>query len=613
MKESNVSIWFKNLAGINRFLLNLLLILTIFWVDRLTPPEFNMRLFYLLPLFIAVWYENNIIPGIFLSMLFTAAYYFDDLSRSSFYATGIFLFWELFAAFGFFFVFIFIVFRIKKDKEVLQQSESKFRSLFNNAEVGMFRARADGSEMIDCNDTYLRIFNYSREEIEGKPTVDFWADKDERDKLINMIKTAGYAKDYECNLMNKQGKLIRCIISLRLDRNSGIHEGSLVDITALKRAEDELRESQKKFKQLVWDMQVGVLLQGPKAEFLLSNPKALELLGLSEDQLLGKTSFDPDWNVTHADGSPFPGNTHPVPLAIATRHPVKGVVMGVYHHLKNDRVWLLVDAEPQLDGEGVVKQVVCTFVDITERISAESLIQKQNIQLQELNTTKNKFFSIIAHDLRSPFHGFLGLTQEIIRSSDSISVQDLKRIGNTMYQAADNLFRLLQNLLEWAQMQSGSMTVGMKDVLLTNMIAENVVEINARCLLKEISIINMVSEQFHAYADEKMVNSVLLNLLSNAVKFTKRKGTITVSTMAIEDQMIEVSIKDTGIGIPDSMLDKVFILGEKTSRKGTDGEMSSGLGLLLCKEFVEKNGGKIWLESEEGVGSNFHFTLKSRQ
>jgi two-component system, sensor histidine kinase and response regulator len=167
----------------------------------------------------------------------------------------------------------------------------------------------------------------------------------------------------------------------------------------------------------------------------------------------------------------------------------------------------------------------------------------------------------------------------------------------------------LQNLLEWAQLQSGSVNLELKNISLTNLITENVEQINERIKQKGISIINLVTDPIHAYADEKMINSVLLNLLSNAVKFTHRNGTITISTKKSEDQMIEVSIGDTGVGMPNYLVEKLFKIDEKTGRQGTDGELSSGLGLLLCKEFIEKNGGRIWVESEEGKGSTFSFTL----
>ena len=131
-------------------------------------------------------------------------------------------------------------------------------------------------------------------------------------------------------------------------------------------------------------MQVGVLLQGRRAEILLSNPKSLELLGIDEDQLLGKTSFDPDWNVIHEDGSPFPGTSHPVPQAIATRHSVLNVVMGVYRPITRDRIWLSVDAEPQLNDDGTVRQVVCSFINITMRKQSEAALRKSEERYRTL-------------------------------------------------------------------------------------------------------------------------------------------------------------------------------------------------------------------------------------
>jgi PAS domain S-box-containing protein len=149
-------------------------------------------------------------------------------------------------------------------------------------------------------------------------------------------------------------------------------------------AEAALRESEACFRTLIQDLQVGVLLQGPSAEILLSNRTALDLLGLSEDQLLGKTSFDPDWRVLHEDGTPFPGESHPVPQAIATRKPIRNVVMIVYRPSHNDYVWLLVNAEPQFADDGSVRQVICTFSDITEHRQVEEALRKSETRNRAL-------------------------------------------------------------------------------------------------------------------------------------------------------------------------------------------------------------------------------------
>jgi len=247
--------------------------------------------------------------------------------------------------------------------------------------------------------------------------------------------------------------------------------------------------------------------------------------------------------------------------------------------------------------------------DITERKQAELIIQQQNNQLHELNTSKDKFFSIIAHDLRAPFLGFLGLTQNFANNAAKISVQQLARFGSSMHQAANNLFNLLHNLLEWSQMQNGSISLLQKNISLSELINKNIEFIKAASEQKGISIINMVTEPLQVYADEKMLDSVLLNLLSNAVKFSYRNGTVAIGTKKKGDHMIEMYVRDKGVGIPKSDLDNLFKIDENVGRKGTEGELSTGLGLMLCKEFIEKNGGNIRVESEEGKGSTFSFTL----
>lgn len=180
--------------------------------------------------------------------------------------------------------------------------------------------------------------------------------------------------------------------------NAKFHKGQFSKVNS----ENEIPETKEidlKFKNMVDAMQVGVMLQNVHSEILLCNPKALELLGISEDQLLGKTSFDPDWNVIHEDGSPFPGHTHPVPQAIMTLQSVHNVVMGVFRPINNDRIWLRVDAELQLNSDETVRQVVCSFVDITKRKHAEDQllianneISKREIEIQKSYAILNSIF-----------------------------------------------------------------------------------------------------------------------------------------------------------------------------------------------------------------------------
>jgi signal transduction histidine kinase len=236
-------------------------------------------------------------------------------------------------------------------------------------------------------------------------------------------------------------------------------------------------------------------------------------------------------------------------------------------------------------------------------------ITKVNAELKKINSEKDKLFSIIAHDLRSPFMGFVGLTGIFAEGVSEFSQEELTEMGKEMNKSANSLYKLLQNLLDWSLMQQGKIDFIPVQINLHDTVSQNIGILMQRGEQKGIAIVNETFNEHKVYADEAMLNSVFRNLLSNALKFTQRGGTVTICSEEAENGMLKISVADSGIGMPDSLLDKLFKMEEKTGRKGTDGEASTGLGLLLCKEFVEKNGGTIWAESEEGKGSKFCFTL----
>jgi len=270
------------------------------------------------------------------------------------------------------------------------ESEEKYSVAFHTSPDAVNINSLEGV-YVDINEGFTQLTGYVRDDVIGvlSSQIKIWAIPEDRSILIRKLKECGAVENLESTFRCKNGALKVCLMSARIIKiKNEPHILSITrDITIRKLAEETLRHSEERFKSLVNDMQVGVLLQGPQAEILLSNPKALELLGLSEDQLLGKTSFDPDWNVIHEDGSPFPGSTHPVPQAIASRQAIHNVIMGVYRPLTGDRVWLLVDAEPQYHENNTVKQVVCTFIDINDRKEAERALQYERNLLSTLIDT----------------------------------------------------------------------------------------------------------------------------------------------------------------------------------------------------------------------------------
>ncbi len=192
--------------------------------------------------------------------------------------------------------------------------------------------------------------------------------------------------------------------------------------------------------------------------------------------------------------------------------------------------------------------------------------------------------------------------------SDDFSLAEFAENSKLLNESARNLYKLLENLLTWAQMQRDSITFIPKEFNVSDTIWENIEIINQRALQKGITIINEVPASERIYADEKMVDTIFRNLLSNAVKFTGRGGRIFIKSVLLDNDII-ITVEDTGIGIPENDIEKLFKIEEKVGTRGTEGESSTGLGLLLCKEFIERNGGKIWVESEIGKGTKFIFTL----
>jgi len=236
-------------------------------------------------------------------------------------------------------------------------------------------------------------------------------------------------------------------------------------------------------------------------------------------------------------------------------------------------------------------------------------LREQSKELRELIATKDKFFSIIAHDLRGPLGGFMSLTELMAEESEIFTPDQQKEMNIDLYHSARNIFNLLENLLEWSKMQQGQTLFQPQSVDLKKQMDVCLTPLKSAIQEKAIQIIVDISDYQYVFADTNMLQSVIRNLVSNAVKFTPRGGIVNVSAGLNENNTSVIVVKDTGIGMNNTLRANLFKLSSNVSRPGTEGEQSTGLGLLLCKEFVEKHNGEIWVESEEGKGSSFYFTL----
>ena len=228
-------------------------------------------------------------------------------------------------------------------------------------------------------------------------------------------------------------------------------------------------------------------------------------------------------------------------------------------------------------------------------------------RLEDLNQEKNKFFSIIAHDLKSPFTSLLGFTGILDNLSDNLPPEKVKEYASSIHKSATHVFKLLENLLEWARLQMDRVEQAPELIDLTEIAGRTLEVLGPVAADKGLEILEETNGA-QAFADPHMVDATIRNLVNNAIKFTPGGGKITIAAKS-NDKSVMVTITDTGVGMKPEVIDKLFLVSESVTTPGTGGEKGTGLGLILCKEMVERNGGEIWVESEVGKGSTFCFTL----
>ncbi len=514
----------------------------------------------------------------------------------------------------------------KQMEAALQASEERYRRIVETANEGIFSFGAD-AKLNFVNRQMANMLGYTIEEMIGQ-NVESFLPEDQLSEHYVQMKSRALGKDavYERCFKRKDGQRYWMLVSAKAIMDSaGNYAGSFAmftDINERKRAEAALYESELQYRLLFETAREGiVVIQKSKLSYF--NPMMLEITGYSYEELLNMNFFDfvyqkdRDLILTSHNKTITGGNTE-------QRHQ--------FRMLKKDNTLCWVEmgsVKFSWRGEAATLNFI---IDITEQKLAEIELLKLNEELrlskdvieenlsqknilvdklEKLNSEKDKFFSIIAHDLRSPFQGFIGLTEVMVEDINVLSKSELSDMSNELNRSANSLYKLLQNLLEWSQMQKGTISFAPKEWNLNEAVKHSYENMIQRAVQKGITLENKICSSIKVFADEKMLNTVVRNLLSNAVKFTKIEGKVSISAKEIDHNMIEVSVTDTGVGMSADDVKKLFKLDEKVRKPGTDGEPSTGLGLLLCKEFVEKHGGKIWVESNENIGSTFYFTVPS--
>jgi PAS domain S-box-containing protein len=492
-------------------------------------------------------------------------------------------------------------------KEQAETNAEKYTELYDFAPAGYFTLSKEG-DIIKLNLSGAKMLGQERSHLINKK-FRFFVSEDTRQFFNDFLRKVFESKTKESGeaALSTDGNLpMHIYITGIIAENGERCFMTVVDITERKKAEEVLRESDTQFRNLLEDI-LSVSVQGyaPDGTTQYWNQASERLYGYTAQEAIGNNLLDliipPDMrgNVEHAirqmaeTGQPIP----PAELSLMRKD---GSRISVF------------SSHAIVHVPGMPPELFCIDIDmtdITERKKAEAVIKLKNEELQRTNAEKDKFFSIIAHDLRSPFNGFLGLTEIMAEGLHCMTLEEIQKIAVTMKKSANNLYSLLGNLLEWSRMQRGLIPFEPKLFLLMPEITESMALVTEAADKKEIAISYDIPEDLTVFADGNMVEGIIRNLSSNAVKFTRKGGVVNVSAKTMPDNSVEISIKDTGIGMDKEMINNLFRIDIDTSRKGTEDESSTGLGLIICKDFIEKHGGKLRVESEEGKGSTFYFTI----
>ncbi len=478
----------------------------------------------------------------------------------------------------------------------LHKSEELYRNLIERTPDGVYKSTHEG-RFVEVNPAMVKMLGYNSKEelmaIDIKTQLYFEPTDRESLTLLERFEELGifrlkkkdgselWVEDHGWYIHDEKGEIL-------------FHEGILRDISERKHAEDALRASEERYRVFINATKDMVFLKDEKFQHLLVNDALATFFNRDMNQIIGQ----PDVGLMPENVAKHCRETDLKALASNKLVVSEEVIQDKIYETNKFRVPL---------GKG--RYGIGGYIrDVTEKRRSELQMIKQAEELKELNATKDKFFSIIAHDLKGPFNSILGFSDLLLENYRDLDGDTLEKSLQAIHGASNQAYALLENLLLWSRAQTGRVDYNPEVIYLQEKVLENIRLLKFQANKKNIQLTSNIPSNLKVLADRNMMGTIMRNLLTNAIKFTNRNGKIEVSAI-VKNQQVEISVADNGIGIPKENFDKIFCIDSKTSTPGTEKEKGSGLGLILCKEFAERNGGKIWVESELEKGSTFRFTI----
>ncbi len=484
----------------------------------------------------------------------------------------------------------------------LFESEARFRAIFenNSAAIGVYEF---DTTITMVNDAYCRILGCIREEVIGKSwTTQIPPDELKRLKEYNNIRVTNPTDapiEYEFSFYHKSGEIKQALASIAMNMDLKKMIISFVDINDRKKAEKALKESQQMFETTFQYSPIPMALTKlSDGKYINVNTVFIQESGYAREEILGKTSLELGLFTNTADRKHIAEKVLEVGEISSFECDIR---------IKSGEVlpYIISSVRVLINGEAYL---LSSLMGVKILKDAMKQLQQYSEELQELNATKDKFFSIIAHDLKSPFQGLMGYSKMLAEEYSDLD-EDTRRVYiESILKISEEAYKLLENLLQWSRLQSGAMIFNPDVFNISQNLASTLSLLSENASRKSISFTKEIDKNAFVNADINMFTTIIRNLCSNAIKFTHSGGEVTINCFPFEE-MLHIEVRDTGIGMDAERVSNLFRIDKDVSRNGTTGEQGTGLGLLLCKEMIERHSSKLEVESEVGKGTTFRFSV----
>jgi PAS domain S-box-containing protein len=504
-------------------------------------------------------------------------------------------------------------------QDVLEQkleSDFFFRSIFDHTPAGIVIFDVENMIILDVNNAFCKLLGYTQEEFLKLHLSDL-SEKEVYEAEIELVKefsekginTHRFEKPY----LHKDGHFVWCDLTITkvkfTEYNMEFVIGIAVDISQQISSEKEreltlakLADSEERYKLLVENIPDATWILDRNGHTYYVSPNIYNITGFTPSEII--TNSKAIWfDRIH------PSDKDRVDIEFDALFDTNKPYIVEYRwlHPNGNYIWINERSVKHTLFNGT-RVAVGSYSDITARKEMEHKQEETQQLLKELNTDKDTFFNIIAHDLRSPLTGIMMMLKDLADNFDALPTNQIKEYTINLKEASSALFNLLENLLQWSMSQTNKLVPRPQYFQISEVI-ESSFRLNMENAQRKNIDLNLICElDFIIYGDIEMIKTILRNLLSNAIKFTPTNGNVTLNCESHDDHVI-VSVKDTGIGMDKASLENLFKIANSHARLGTEGEKGTGLGLLLSKEFASMNGGDIIVESTPDVGSTFTLIL----